>query len=259
MTNNTLTKTFTFGGIVFTILAGSGFLASQAQATVITNGCAATNQFCTLSELYGGASIQVGDKVFSDWVVVNEAGKPVNASDIQISGIFQDTTAPGIKINALNGAFSVPDFSSLFYDFDFKVTSLGPLIKDFSLRLPTDGYTLNGLGTISIVEIVGTTCGSDNLGGGIIDVGSTGLEVTGEFTPQQMVCVRKSIFISNINLPGEGFPPIGITMIEQRFSQVPEPNSTLSLLALGTLGAASTLKRKLKPSQSSEKETRKVG
>ena len=40
---------------------------------------------------------------------------------------------------------------------------------------------------------------------------------------------------------------------------VPEPTSTLSLLALGTLGAASTLKRKLKSSKSSEKETTKVG
>lgn len=39
---------------------------------------------------------------------------------------------------------------------------------------------------------------------------------------------------------------------------VPEPTSTLSLLALGTLGAASTLKRKLKSSKSSEKETTKV-
>ncbi|BCU13013.1 hypothetical protein [Microcystis aeruginosa] len=37
-----------------------------------------------------------------------------------------------------------------------------------------------------------------------------------------------------------------------------EPSSTLSLLALGTLGAASTLKRKLKPSKSTEKETTKV-
>jgi len=42
------------------------------------------------------------------------------------------------------------------------------------------------------------------------------------------------------------------------FTPVPEPSSILSLLALGTLGAASTLKRKLKPSQSTEKETTKV-
>jgi hypothetical protein len=40
---------------------------------------------------------------------------------------------------------------------------------------------------------------------------------------------------------------------------VPEPTSTLGFLALGTLGAASTLKRKLKPSKSAEKETTKVG
>ena len=39
----------------------------------------------------------------------------------------------------------------------------------------------------------------------------------------------------------------------------PEPSSTLILLALGTLGAASTLKRKLKSTKSTGKETTKVG
>lgn len=39
---------------------------------------------------------------------------------------------------------------------------------------------------------------------------------------------------------------------------VPEPSSILGLLALGTLGARSALKRKLKPSKSTEKETKKV-
>ncbi|MFM7909783.1 MAG: PEP-CTERM sorting domain-containing protein, partial [Microcystis sp.] len=38
---------------------------------------------------------------------------------------------------------------------------------------------------------------------------------------------------------------------------IPEPSTVLSLLALGTLGAASTLKRQLKPSKSTEKETTK--
>jgi hypothetical protein len=40
---------------------------------------------------------------------------------------------------------------------------------------------------------------------------------------------------------------------------IPEPSSTLSLLALGILGTSSTLKRKLQPSKSTEKETTKVG
>ena len=40
---------------------------------------------------------------------------------------------------------------------------------------------------------------------------------------------------------------------------VPEPSSIIGLAVLSTLGAASTLKRKLKPSKSTEKETTKVG
>jgi len=39
--------------------------------------------------------------------------------------------------------------------------------------------------------------------------------------------------------------------------EVPEPTSTLSLLALGFLGTALTLKRKLKSSQSTEKKLQK--
>lgn len=50
-----------------------------------------------------------------------------------------------------------------------------------------------------------------------------------------------------------------ITAMSEPPTTVPEPTSTLSLLALGTLGAASTLKRKLKTSKSSEKELEKVG
>jgi hypothetical protein len=52
---------------------------------------------------------------------------------------------------------------------------------------------------------------------------------------------------------------IGQLALNPNNVSVPEPTSTLGLLALGTLGAASTLKRKLKPSQSTEKETTKVG
>ncbi len=55
------------------------------------------------------------------------------------------------------------------------------------------------------------------------------------------------------------FPDCSGGSVNGRITSIPEPASTLSLLALGTLGAASTLKRKLKPSKSAEKETTKVG
>lgn len=78
-------------------------------------------------------------------------------------------------------------------------------------------------------------------------------------------------------LPPSPDAPIGSQPAQQRFvleilgfgevvdgdgfitsTSVPEPTSTLGLLALGTLGAGAALKRKLKPSPS-EKETTKVG
>lgn len=46
---------------------------------------------------------------------------------------------------------------------------------------------------------------------------------------------------------------------EHLHASIPEPTSTLSFLALGTLGATSTLKRKLKSSKSTGQETTKVG
>lgn len=51
-----------------------------------------------------------------------------------------------------------------------------------------------------------------------------------------------------------GFPPPSeTTTVDITLQTVPEPSSTLSLLALGTLGAALTFKRKLKHSKSIEK------
>jgi hypothetical protein len=63
-----------------------------------------------------------------------------------------------------------------------------------------------------------------------------------------------------------GTPATGVTSfnidninVTKQVVTVPEPTSTLGFLALGTLGAASTLKRKLKSSKSTKKETTKVG
>jgi hypothetical protein len=64
--------------------------------------------------------------------------------------------------------------------------------------------------------------------------------------------------IELINMPtGSRFVSSGNTLVYE--VQVPEPTSTLSFLSLGILGAGVTLKRKLKPSNSVEKETTKVG
>jgi hypothetical protein len=63
---------------------------------------------------------------------------------------------------------------------------------------------------------------------------------------------KPSINVRQVDLPSDS------VLVYARLQAVPEPSSILSLLALGTLGAASTLKRKLKSSKLTEKETTKV-
>lgn len=65
-------------------------------------------------------------------------------------------------------------------------------------------------------------------------------------------------FMYTINVFDNGNDGLEQFTLRQRAS-VPEPSTVLGLLALGTLGAASTLKRKLNSSKSNEKETTKVG
>ncbi len=55
----------------------------------------------------------------------------------------------------------------------------------------------------------------------------------------------------SVNVPSSGGKPCA--------APVPEPNSLIGLAVLSTLGAASTLKRQIKSSKPSEKETTKVG
>ncbi|MCP2729125.1 PEP-CTERM sorting domain-containing protein [Symplocastrum sp. BBK-W-15] len=68
---------------------------------------------------------------------------------------------------------------------------------------------------------------------------------------------NKGTYTQDAGVPGGGGVMFSIKNLQTK--HVPEPTSTLSVLALGTLGAASTLNRKLKPSKSTEKETTKVG
>jgi hypothetical protein len=117
---------------------------------------------------------------------------------------------------------------------------------------PTDNlYNPNG-GFAPGVLPAGNTAGKFSFGGLAFHVGGTVNEDYQVFT--------RSDFGSTFNRPGPGYDYGGCPgSCVGAIQIVPEPTLTLGLLALGTLGAASTLKRKLKSSQSTEKETTKVG
>ena len=116
----------------------------------------------------------------------------------------------------------------------------------------------NGASAISVPQSILLSMGGSNYNSGSLtdppgaaptSYSFSGLNFSG--SSLQLTLNRRTawVFASEVTFDGEllGVQP------------VPEPTSTLGFLALGTLGAASTLKRKLKPSQSIEKETTKVG
>jgi hypothetical protein len=259
-----LIRSLVSGGAALGVLASVGIASSSAQAAVVTSGCAAVNNFCTLSELFGGATIQVGDKLFTNWdEIANQKNEGiVNTNNIQIKGIFQDTNAPGLQF------MSVPDnsginelslgqgftgignngFGNLNLVFDFLVTSLGEPIVDNELSL--DDFAVSGgfagdRAFIEIFEDVGTTKGGDDLAQKSVEYEARSLVGvvrnkqfdSATFPSQQSIWVRK-----NINMFSTVEASASLTKFSQRFSQpVPEPTPILSFLALGTLGAGSVL------------------
>ncbi len=119
---------------------------------------------------------------------------------------------------------------------------------------PTDNlYNPNG-GFAPGVLPAGNTAGKFSFGGLAFHVGGTVNEDYQVFT--------RSDFGSTFNRPGPGYDYGGCPGSCLGAIQVPEPSSTAGLLAIGSfgaLGAVSTLKHQLKSSQSTEKETTKVG
>lgn len=115
----------------------------------------------------------------------------------------------------------------------------------------------NGAGAVSVPQSIDLSMGSSIYNSGTLADPPTSTPTSYTFSglnfsgsSLQLTLNRRTewLFASEVTFDGELLGG----------QQVPEPSSILSLLALGTLGTASTLKRKLKPSKLTEKETTKV-
>lgn len=224
-------------------IIGLGISNLSAQAAVITNGCTAINVFCTLEELDSGATIQVGDKLFTDWDIF--FNQTVDLSNIEVSGIFQDTNAPGVKFTATNNALTAFG-GNIDLTFDFQVTSLGEPIIDNELSLDQFSRSFDPVGGRAIIEIfenVGTSQGSSDLASKSVEYDEFGLTPPGlvrdkrfdraVFSPQQSIWVRKDLNIISGGINGS----TELNMFSQRFSQkAPEPTTILGLLTISSLG-----------------------
>jgi hypothetical protein len=158
----------------------------------------------------------------------------------KILGVTGTETDPGGITNPITAI--LPEYTN--------IAAVGDLIP----HSPTDNlYNPNG-GFAPGVLPAGYKAGNFSFGGLAFHVGGTENEDYQVFT--------RSDFGSTFNRPGPGYGYGGCPGSCVGAIPVPEPSSTAGLLAIGSfgaLGAASTLKRKLKSSKPSEKETTKVG
>lgn len=205
-----------------------------------------TGQAALLGDLFGGANMTVGDKVFSNWTLIdfNDSANPGNTNYnlIEVNPLADQPLNPGLEFVS-TGLLTVSDLDIMDLYFSFTVTSLGALIKDNSLEITDYDFGAGNWGGLIYIEehvydvadnpLAYKEAQIDNLFG-IVDPYDEA-----EFAPQQSIKVEKNILLS-----GDWYgDTVSLNSFDQRFSQVPEP-ATILLVSTGLLGIGALRKRR---------------
>ena len=230
---------------MFTTMAASALVAVLFFSTPATSSATTTNlttgQTINLGTVIGSnLGVQIGDKLFQDFFF----------SYLDTDGLNNDLIASNVNLTALsnNIGFGV--------SFTQPLLALGPVIKDIVLKysvtvtdpnflisdihLSITGSAGNGgLGTVGEDAFVGGF-GASNVGHlqASIPVSSGDITNADIIPPVVKLWVQKDVIVTGGN-NANGFA--SITIIDQTFSQVPEPSTAL-LVGLGLLGVVA-LKR----------------
>lgn len=230
-------------------------LLSSLCALVLTFAPLGNAQAIPLTDLFAGASLTVGDKLFDQWTLVladTSDGHVVNTNNIDVStlgpvGPDPLDPGPGLRFDVLNDELRVSGdgiFAYVDLQFGFRVQALDPglrikdnsLVSGSSLSRTADGT--NDLGTY-ILETIGTAPGLSDLGTKDVEASVLDDVVTidpsdsAAFFPQSAIWVTKNILVWSQDTSDTA----ALNVFEQRFSQtraVPEPG-TLALWGLAVL------------------------
>lgn len=227
-------------GVIFTLGVPS---ISQA-STIVLNGT--VDLLCDIPEYDSG--INIIDNVVGTGITFDATTSPLVNPELQIFGTslsytFNATLASPVEANI--GGIGDGTITSMTIDVQVAASSF---------EQP------NGLGTTIFIDASDITPDSSELIQGNFIRQSDGKAFA--FNAKLSGFSQGSVLLE----PESADPVTGLERkvleifsadISGQVASVPEPTSTLSLLALGTLGAASTLKRKQKQ-KSTEKETTKV-
>lgn len=170
-------------GAALAIAAGVSLGTAPAQAFFVEYiGC--VSDFCTLEELFSGASITVDenmdgsiDKIFSDWQLGDMVNIPLN--DIEVRAFDAGTLNVGLDYKVLNDALTLnptgTNLETLGLPYSFKVKAIHPIrLTDNELQL-TQATTEGGVvAAVSIIETINSPNGEE-LGMKMVAQNSQGL------------------------------------------------------------------------------------
>jgi hypothetical protein len=164
----------------------------------------------------------------------------------------------GAKVKVTKYLIDPVNVKSFQFDFNFnpaeeEFLSLEYIAPYIELQPPDLSNIVSG----KILDIAGTTSTIPSGNANLVELTFLPL-VSNPTLPTVSLSSNDFITVFDTNT-GQTTTLTSLDIPNESCKRVPEPTSTLSLLAIGTLGAASTLKSRLKPSKTSEKETTKVG